>query len=193
MNRRNHKYGTPIGITIMNMMMMMVLRDDVFGCSMSRWCGCATSLPLLPVASAAAWIAAIPPPAGRLLPGGASAAFLHQRRPLASTTKTTRLWGDGGSPATAASSTTTATTGSGGSSSYTLDGQDIRGPIVPVGNILVVKVKDTLTATGGGILLPDQSKQRPTEGLVVAAGPGRIHPHTAVRIVNPVSTGVSVV
>jgi chaperonin GroES len=74
----------------------------------------------------------------------------------------------------------------------TLDGQEIRGPITPVGNILVVKVKDTLTATGGGILLPDQSKQRPTEGLVLAASPGKLHPHTGVRITNPVKEGMSV-
>jgi hypothetical protein len=57
-----------------------------------------------------------------------------------------------------------------------LDGKEIRGPITAVNNVVIVKVKDTLTATAGGILLPDQSKQRPTEGLVVAAGPGKIHP-----------------
>jgi chaperonin GroES len=77
--------------------------------------------------------------------------------------------------------------------SITLDGQEIRGPIAPVGNILVVRVKDTLSSTGGGILLPDQSKLRPTEGLVVAAGPGRIHPHTGVLITNPITEGMSVV
>jgi chaperonin GroES len=69
---------------------------------------------------------------------------------------------------------------------------DIRGPITPVGNIVLVKVKETLTATGGGVLLPDQSKERPTEGLVIAAGPGKIHPFTAQRISNPVKQGMSV-
>lgn len=47
-------------------------------------------------------------------------------------------------------------------------------------------------ATEGGILLPDQSKERPTEGLVVASGPGKIHPFTAVRIHNPIKVGMSV-
>jgi chaperonin GroES len=75
---------------------------------------------------------------------------------------------------------------------YTLDGQEIRGPITPLRNFILVKVKDTLTATEGGILLPDQSKERPTEGLVVAAGPGKIHPFTAVRIHNPIKVGMSV-
>jgi chaperonin GroES len=81
------------------------------------------------------------------------------------------------------SSTTTTTT---------LDGKEIRGPITAVNNVVIVKVKDTLTATAGGILLPDQSKQRPTEGLVVAAGPGKIHPHTGIRIDNPIQPGMSV-
>ncbi len=76
---------------------------------------------------------------------------------------------------------------------YTLDGEEIRGPLQPVANFILVRVKDTLTATSGGILLPDQSKERPTEGLVVAAGPGKVHPYTAVRIHNPIKVGMSVV
>jgi chaperonin GroES len=74
----------------------------------------------------------------------------------------------------------------------TLDGDQIRGPITPLGNFVLVKVKDTLQATAGGVLLPDQSKERPTEGLVMEAGPGKIHPHTGIRITNPVTQGVSV-
>jgi len=74
----------------------------------------------------------------------------------------------------------------------TLDGNEIRGPITPLGNIILVRVKDTLMATGGGILLPDQSKERPTEGVVVAAGPGRIHPFTGKLIPNPIPVGASV-
>jgi len=34
--------------------------------------------------------------------------------------------------------------------------------------------------------------ERPTEGEVITAGPGKLHPHTGVRIHNPVSTGMSV-
>ena len=78
-------------------------------------------------------------------------------------------------------------------SSITLDGLEIRQPIAAVNNIVIVKVKDALSATGGGILLPDQSKQRPTEGLVVKAGPGKLHPFTGVRITNPIQEGMSVV
>jgi chaperonin GroES len=74
----------------------------------------------------------------------------------------------------------------------TLDGETIRGPITPLRNFVLVKTKDTLAATGGGILLPDSSQERPTEGEVIAAGPGKLHPHTGVRIHNPVTTGMSV-
>jgi chaperonin GroES len=83
-------------------------------------------------------------------------------------------------------------TSSTSSTGYSLDGEEIRGPITPLRNFILVKVKDTLTATEGGILLPDQSKERPTEGLVVAAGPGKIHPFTAKRIDNPIKPGMSV-
>ena len=75
---------------------------------------------------------------------------------------------------------------------YTLDGKKVRGPITPLGNFVLVRTKDTLDATDGGILLPDQSKERATEGEVVAAGPGKLHPHTGVRITNPVTAGDSV-
>jgi chaperonin GroES len=75
---------------------------------------------------------------------------------------------------------------------YTLDGEEIRGPITPLGNLILVKVKETLTATDGGILLPDEAKERATEGLVLAAGPGKFHPYTGVRITNPIKEGFSV-
>jgi len=73
-----------------------------------------------------------------------------------------------------------------------LDGKEIRGPITPLSNYVLVQTKDTLSMTGGGICLPDQSKERPTEGTVVAAGPGKIHPHTGVRILNPIRENMSV-
>jgi chaperonin GroES len=37
-----------------------------------------------------------------------------------------------------------------------------------------------------------QSIERPTEGEVVSAGAGKFHPHTGIRINNPVSKGMSV-
>jgi chaperonin GroES len=75
---------------------------------------------------------------------------------------------------------------------YTLDGQEIRGPITPLGNLILIKVKETLTATDGGILMPDEVRERATEGLVLGAGPGGFHPYTGVRITNPIKEGYSV-
>jgi chaperonin GroES len=96
------------------------------------------------------------------------------------------------STATRTSASTTARSAALTAGAITLDGNEIRGPITPLGNLVLVKVKDTLTATGGGILLPDQSQERPTEGLVMEAGPGKLHPITGVRIENPVKSGMSV-
>lgn len=42
-------------------------------------------------------------------------------------------------------------------------------------------------------MLPDQAKERPTEGIVIESGPGKLHPFTGVRITNPIRKGVSVV
>ncbi|GMH99415.1 hypothetical protein TrVE_jg3840 [Triparma verrucosa] len=75
---------------------------------------------------------------------------------------------------------------------YKLDGNEIRGPITPISNFLVTRMKDSLTTTMGGILLPDQSKTRPSEGIVLSAGPGRRHPHTGVLIPNACKEGDSV-
>jgi hypothetical protein len=43
-----------------------------------------------------------------------------------------------------------------GLQAITLDGQEIRGEITPLGNFVLVRTKDTLAATSGGVLLPDQ-------------------------------------
>lgn len=74
----------------------------------------------------------------------------------------------------------------------TLDGKKIRASLTPLGNFVLVRTKDSLDATEGGILLPDQSIERATEGEVVAAGPGKLHPHSGIRITTPVTTGDSV-
>jgi chaperonin GroES len=63
-----------------------------------------------------------------------------------------------------------------------LDGLDIEGDLTPTSNNLLIKVKDIKTATQGGLFIPDNAKERPTEGLVVAAGPGRVHPETALQL-----------
>jgi chaperonin GroES len=46
--------------------------------------------------------------------------------------------------------------------------------IRPLGDRLVVKRVEEQTKTSGGILIPDNAKEKPLEGSVVAVGPGRV-------------------
>lgn len=45
--------------------------------------------------------------------------------------------------------------------------------IKPLGDRLVVKQIEAEEKTKGGIILPDTAKEKPKEGVVEAAGPGR--------------------
>lgn len=44
----------------------------------------------------------------------------------------------------------------------------------PLADRVVVKPKTREETTKGGIVLPDTAKEKPQEGTVVAAGPGRV-------------------
>lgn len=73
-----------------------------------------------------------------------------------------------------------------------LDGIDIDGDLMPMGNSLLIKVKEALSETKGGLFIPDNAKERPTEGTVVANGPGRVHPETALQLDIAVKAGQAV-
>ena len=59
----------------------------------------------------------------------------------------------------------------------------------PVANYILVKIDDGIDATKGGVFLPDQAKEKPSAGIVVAAGAGKAHPDTCVVVPNPVGEG----
>ena len=44
----------------------------------------------------------------------------------------------------------------------------------PLGDRVVIKPKEREETTKSGIVLPDTAKEKPQEGTIVAAGPGRI-------------------
>ncbi len=44
----------------------------------------------------------------------------------------------------------------------------------PLGDRVIVKPMEAEEKTKGGIILPDTAKEKPIEGTVVAAGPGKI-------------------
>jgi chaperonin GroES len=56
-----------------------------------------------------------------------------------------------------------------------LDGLPISGDLQPIGNNLLIRIKDAASETKGGLFIPDTAKERPTEGTIVSAGPGRVH------------------
>jgi chaperonin GroES len=74
-----------------------------------------------------------------------------------------------------------------------MDGLTIGGDLIPLQNNLLIKVKEVASSTQGGIYIPDNAKERPTEGLCVAAGPGRIHPDTALQLECAVKQGECVI
>lgn len=46
--------------------------------------------------------------------------------------------------------------------------------IKPLEDRVIVKPNNSVEKTKGGIILPDTAKEKPIEGTIVAAGPGRI-------------------
>lgn len=74
-----------------------------------------------------------------------------------------------------------------------LDGINIDGNLTPLSNNLLIQVRVAADSTKGGLFIPDNAKERPTEGLVVAAGPGRVHPETGVQLTIAVNAGEHVI
>ncbi len=50
---------------------------------------------------------------------------------------------------------------------------DVNIKLQPLADRVVIKPAEAEEKTKGGIILPDTAKERPVEGTVVAAGPGR--------------------
>jgi len=44
----------------------------------------------------------------------------------------------------------------------------------PIGDKVIVKANAEEEKSAGGIILPDRAKEKPSEGTVIAVGPGRI-------------------
>ena len=54
-----------------------------------------------------------------------------------------------------------------GTVEYTLDDAVISSALEPLDNYLLIECSSVVDSTRGGVLLPDQAKEKPTEGLVV--------------------------
>jgi chaperonin GroES len=63
---------------------------------------------------------------------------------------------------------------------YSLNNFPLPGPIKPVNSQTLVKQARADESTKGGLFLASDSAEKPREGIVVAAGDGRVHPDTGV-------------
>ena len=59
----------------------------------------------------------------------------------------------------------------------------------PLDDRIVVKPNEAETQTASGLVIPDTAKEKPQQGEVVAAGPGRRSEHTGELIPVDVSVG----
>jgi len=75
---------------------------------------------------------------------------------------------------------------------YQLNNYLLDGPLQPLGNQVLVKLNKVEEKTDGGLFVPTAAKEKPKEGVVVAAGPGVVHPSTGKLLPNSVSVGDTV-
>jgi len=72
---------------------------------------------------------------------------------------------------------------------YRLNNYILPGPMQPLGNQVLVKLRRAEDKTGGGLFLATGEAEKPKEGVVVAAGPGLPHPDTGKLLENPLKEG----
>lgn len=69
---------------------------------------------------------------------------------------------------------------------------EFRDPITILEDYILVRPKPAIRENSFQIILPDQFRVKYNEADVLATGPGKLHPHTGIRITSPVSIGMSV-
>lgn len=78
---------------------------------------------------------------------------------------------------------------SGCSMEHRLNNYVLPGPMKPLGNQVLVKMRKVQEQTDGGLFVPTADTEKPKEGNVIAAGPGSVHPETGELIACPVKEG----
>ncbi|CAN0323372.1 unnamed protein product, partial [Ectocarpus sp. 12 AP-2014] len=76
---------------------------------------------------------------------------------------------------------------------YELDEKELRGPLTPVEDTVMVKVDKQKAVTEGGVFLPKMKNVKVTRGTVTAVGEGKRHWDTGVKIPITVEVGERVV
>lgn len=72
---------------------------------------------------------------------------------------------------------------------YRLNNYVLPGPLKPLNNQALVKLRQKSEQTGGGLFVPTEETEKPKEGIVIAAGPGKQHPDTGKLLECPVKEG----
>ena len=63
----------------------------------------------------------------------------------------------------------------------------------PLGDRVVIRVLEQEEKTVGGIYLPDTAKEKPCEGEIIAAGPGKLQEKDGSRVALDVKAGDKVI
>jgi len=72
---------------------------------------------------------------------------------------------------------------------YRLNNFQLPGPLEALNTQILVKLSKMDDRTKGGLFVATEESKKPREGVVVAAGPGRLHPETGKLLPNPVKEG----
>ncbi len=79
------------------------------------------------------------------------------------------------------------------SASHIIDNTPMSCPLEPVGSHVLVHLKEKKTESAGGVVLLEESVERPREGTVISMGPGSKHPETGLDMPMPCNIGETVV
>lgn len=72
---------------------------------------------------------------------------------------------------------------------HRLNNYNLPGPLSPLGNNVMVKPNKVDDKSTGGLFLATEQGERPKDGVVVSAGPGKTHPDSGVLHPCPVKVG----
>lgn len=75
----------------------------------------------------------------------------------------------------------------------TMESVQVSGDLVPLSDYVLLKPKDAVVTTKGGIVLPGSVQEKPSEGKVLAVGPGSVDEESSRRLPPWTEVGMKVV
>eukprot|EP00636_Phaeomonas_parva_P006632 CAMPEP_0118888056 /NCGR_PEP_ID=MMETSP1163-20130328/25528_1 /TAXON_ID=124430 /ORGANISM="Phaeomonas parva, Strain CCMP2877" /LENGTH=244 /DNA_ID=CAMNT_0006826619 /DNA_START=451 /DNA_END=1185 /DNA_ORIENTATION=+ len=80
-----------------------------------------------------------------------------------------------------------------GVAASTVNGVTVEGTLVPDQNFVLVRLREAEEESEGGLFLPGTAREKPRDGEVVAAGPGKRDPETGTLLETEVKPGDKIV